>query len=145
MTASAFAGLGMSIMAYGIVDVADTLECVIVSFLQDASYEVLPIQLPFKFKTINGYTITGGGNIFVQEQLVSGTNIKTVNGSSLLGSGNIKVQPLLISGTNIKTVNGNSLLGAGNIEISGSSSSVFDITPYLTSENSISVEGYNAV
>lgn len=91
ITASAFAlGFGMYIIAYGIVDASDTLACVIVGIQQDASYGVLPIQIPYKFKTINGYTITGGGNIFVQEQLVSGTNIKTINNQSILGAGNIE-------------------------------------------------------
>lgn len=89
--ASAFAiGSGIYIIAYSIVDIADTLACVIVGIQQDASYGVLPIQIPYKFKTINGYTITGGGNIFVQEQLVSGTNIKTINNQSILGAGNIE-------------------------------------------------------
>ena len=86
-------------------------------------------------KTINNQSLQGKGNISVQEPLVSGTNIKTVNEQSLLGAGNIAVQEPLVSGTNIKTINNQSLLGEGNIEIggSGSSSSVFDITPYLTS------------
>ena len=121
ITASAYNNdTSLGIVAYNfIADIGIVVNLSI--YMADASYTITPIGLPSSFKTINGNVITGSGNISVQEPLVSGTNIKTVNGQSLLGAGNIEINE------------------------SGSSSSVFDITPYLTSQSSISVEGYNAV
>lgn len=53
-------------------------------------------------------------------ELLSPTQeFKTINNESILGEGNISVQENLVSGTNIKTINGQSILGSGNIEISG--------------------------
>ena len=43
---------------------------------------------------INSHTLTGdksSGDLGLQEQLISGTNIKTINNESILGSGNISV------------------------------------------------------
>ena len=145
ITASAVSlDLGMYIIAYGITDISDTLKCVILATEQDASYRVFPIQLPYKFKTINGNTITGGGNIFVQEQLVSGTNIKTINNKSILGSGNIDVQERLLNAITIRTINGQTLLGSGNISVqeplvSGTNIKTINGTSLLGSGNISSV------
>ena len=84
-------------------------------------------------KTVNNNTMTGTGNVTVQETLVSGTNIKTVNNTSLLGSGNVAVQPTLVSGTNIKTINGDSILGSGNLVIGGGGGDTVTYTPTVTS------------
>lgn len=94
--------------------------------------------------TIHNLTIklTDGRYETNQVILLDSVDTKTINNTSLLGAGNIEVQEPLVSGTNIKTINNQSILGNGNIEIG---ESVFDITPYLTSETSISIEGYNAV
>lgn len=59
-------------------------------------------------KTVNNNTMTGTGNVTVQETLVSGTNIKTVNSTSLLGSGNVTVQSVISSvAVNITVANWN--------------------------------------
>ena len=53
-------------------------------------------------------------------ELLSPTQeFKTINNESILGEGNISVQENLVSGSNIKTINGQTILGSGNIEISG--------------------------
>lgn len=44
-------------------------------------------------KSVNGDPVPDGGDIEVQETLVSGTNIKTIGGVSLLGSGDVGVSP----------------------------------------------------
>lgn len=120
ITASAYAttGTSMGIVAY--TTVAEFGGVVVVDLsinITNASYTITPIEIPAHFHTINGFNITGSGNIEVQEPLVSGTNLKTINNISLLTSGNLSVQEPLISGTNIKTVEGQSILGSGNIEI----------------------------
>lgn len=58
------------------------------AFTNDAGY----LTSHQSIKTVNNNTMTGTGNVSVQETLVSGTNIKTVNNESLLGSGNINIQ-----------------------------------------------------
>ena len=41
--------------------------------------------------TVNGNSLTNGGNVSVQQTLISGANIKWINMESLLGSGNISI------------------------------------------------------
>lgn len=53
------------------------------------------------------------------ELLTPTQEFKTINNESILGEGNIAVQENLVSGTNIKTINGNSILGSGDLTISG--------------------------
>ena len=94
ITASAYAttGTSMGIVAY--TTVAEFGGVVVVDLsinMTDASYTITPIEIPAHFHTINGFNITGTGNIAVQEPLVSGTNIKTINNKSILGSGNIEI------------------------------------------------------
>lgn len=52
-------------------------------------------------------------------ELVTTDGLKTINNTPLFGGGNIAVQEPLVSGTNIKTINGNSILGSGDLTISG--------------------------
>lgn len=63
-------------------------------------------------------------------------------------SGNVEVGKNLVVGGKV-ILNGKEDLvdTSGNVLISGSSggNSIFDITPYLTSETSMSIEGYNAL
>lgn len=98
-------------------------------------------------KTINGQSLTGTGNIEVQDPLTfdntptagssnpvtsdgvfislntkqntltSGTNIKTINGQSILGPGNIEIDSTPATPTTLKTINGESLTGTGNINL----------------------------
>ncbi|MDY5645594.1 MAG: hypothetical protein SPF22_01090 [Candidatus Onthovivens sp.] len=77
--ANAFASdLGMYIIAYGSADIiSDTLACVIVGIQQDASYLVLPIQLPYKFKTVNEQSILGEGNIEISGGIVAVDTLPT--------------------------------------------------------------------
>lgn len=97
------------------------------------------------FKTINGETITGTGNITIEGGSGTPTDVK-INGSSITSSGTANIvtegvynpstnklatmsdmpditgkQDTLVSGTNIKTINGQSILGEGNINIEGGS------------------------
>lgn len=94
-----------------------------------------------EFKTINGESILGQGNI----EGGSGTSTDVqINGSSITSSGTANIvtegvynastnkiatmsdmpditgkQDTLVSGNNIKTINNQSILGSGNINISG--------------------------
>lgn len=52
-------------------------------------------------------------------ELVTTDGLKTINNTPLFGGGNIALQEPLVSGTNIKTINGNSILGSGDLTISG--------------------------
>lgn len=120
ITASAYSigSSSMGIVAHAVL--ADFGSAVVVDLsinTANGNYAITPIELPLRFKTINGKDITGSGNIEVQKPLVSGTNIKTINNTSLLTSGNINLQEPLVSGTNIKTVNGQTILGNGDLEI----------------------------
>lgn len=79
------------------------------------------------FKTINGESLIGEGNIEVsgvsEEQAQEIAKIPTLE-TAMNGK-----QDTLVSGTNIKTINGNSILGEGNIEITGGE---VDLTNYYT-------------
>ena len=72
------------------------------------------------FKTINGESLIGEGNIEVsgvsEEQAQEIAKIPTLE-TAMNGK-----QATLVSGTNIKTINGNSILGEGNLVIEGGSS-----------------------
>ena len=57
------------------------------AFTNDAGY----LTSHQSIKTVNNNTMTGTGDVSVQETLVSGTNIKTINNESLLGSGDISI------------------------------------------------------
>lgn len=72
-------GLGICIIAYGIANILDTLSCVIVGIEQNASYEVLPIQIPYKFKTINGQTILGSGDLPITADITYATDNEVNN------------------------------------------------------------------
>lgn len=98
-------------------------------------YEALA-NLP-KFKTINGESILGDGNLELekgnsnsnsqdlsdyakkidlaskQDNLVSGKNIKTINGDSILGSGNIELQNNPIKGLNVLCLGDSITFGQG--------------------------------
>lgn len=69
------------------------------------------------FKTINGESLIGEGNIEVsgvsEEQAQEIAKIPTLE-TNMMGK-----QDTLVSGTNIKTINGNSILGEGNLVIEG--------------------------
>ena len=89
------------------------------------------------FKTINGESILGNGDIKVetengenqnvdlsgyakntdldkkQDKLVSGTNIKTINGESVLGSGDIKLNASSIKGLNVLCLGDSITAGQG--------------------------------
>ena len=79
------------------------------------------------FKTINGESLIGEGNIAVsgvsEEQAQEIAKIPTLETS--LGN----KQDILVSGTNIKTINNQSILGEGNLEITGGD---VDLTNYYT-------------
>lgn len=92
--------------------------------------------LPDSFKTINGESIVGEGNIDLSDDYATKEDLSDK-------------QDTLISGNNIKTVNGLSLVGPGNIDLatlSGSSSA--DAAPsgsslnFSTTEDSVILEGY---
>lgn len=63
------------------------------------------------FKTINGMSILGKGNINISGGGGDPVQLKTINGESIEGEGNIDTTPKL------KTVGGQSLLGSGNIPL----------------------------
>lgn len=79
------------------------------------------------FKTINGESVLGEGNIEVsgvsQEQAQEIAKIPTLE-TDMMGK-----QATLVSGTNIKTINGNSILGEGNLVIEGGG---IDLSNYYT-------------
>ncbi|KFF11239.1 hypothetical protein [Flavobacterium hydatis] len=63
------------------------------------------------FKTINGKSIVGSGDI-----VLSATGeFKTINGQSIIGTGNIAVSAT----GDFKTINGQSIVGTGNITVTG--------------------------
>lgn len=59
-------------------------------------------------------TLTKGSTFLTSHQ-----SIKTVNNTTMTGTGNVSVQETLVSGTNIKTINNESILGSGNLSVSG--------------------------
>lgn len=79
------------------------------------------------FKTINGESVIGEGNIEVSgvsdEQAQEIAKIPTLE-TNMMGK-----QDTLVSGTNIKTINGNSILGEGNLVIEGGE---IDLSNYYT-------------
>lgn len=89
--------------------------------------EVGALPANTEFKTINGQSIFGSGDISIggtggTSDYNSLSNRPAIGGVTLTSEStldDIGAQPKLESGTNIKTINGQSLLGAGNIEISG--------------------------
>ena len=89
--------------------------------------EVGALPANTEFKTINGQSIFGSGDISIggtggTSDYNSLSNRPAIGGVTLTSEStldDIGAQPKLESGTNIRTINGQSLLGAGNIEISG--------------------------
>lgn len=98
--------------------------------IDDVSYDIgadySNIDNTPTFKTINGQTITGTGNITIEggsEGTLNYNDLENkpkINGSELSGnktSTDLGLQEKLSSGTNIKTINGTSILGSGNLVI----------------------------
>lgn len=70
--------------------------------------------------TMNGSPVTvTDGVANLGTVLTSHQSIKTVNNTTMTGTGNVSVQETLVSGTNIKTINNESILGSGNLSVSG--------------------------
>lgn len=70
--------------------------------------------------TMNGSPVTvTDGVANLGTVLTSHQSIKTVNNTTMTGAGNVSVQETLVSGTNIKTINNESILGSGNLSVSG--------------------------
>lgn len=80
------------------------------------------------FKTINGNTIIGSGNICIavdnswnaitdKPTTLLGYNISDAYTKTEMNSSMLLKQDSLVSGSNIKTVNGNTLLGSGNLNL----------------------------
>ncbi|MDN0052853.1 hypothetical protein QVN91_07770 [Bacteroides caecigallinarum] len=89
--------------------------------------EVGALPANTEFKTINGQSILGSGDISIggtggTSDYNSLSNRPAIGGVTLTSEStldNIGAQPKLESGTNIKTINGQSILGSGNIDIQG--------------------------
>lgn len=81
-----------------------------------------------EFKTINGESIVGQGNIEISggsgtsnyTQLLNKPKINNIELNENKTSSDLNLQDKLVSGTNIKTINNQSILGSGNITIQGS-------------------------
>lgn len=83
---------------------------------------------------------------------IDAQNFKTINGQSIKGTGDIKIQggvdeqkvQEMIDAQNFKTINGESIIGEGNIEIEGGENAYL---VYLDDETKIAdnIETYNAI
>ena len=88
-----------------------------------------------EFKTINGESIVGQGNIEISggsgtsnyNNLTNKPKINNIELNENKTSSDLGLQDTLISGTNIKTINNQSILGNGNITIQGGGSEVSPI------------------
>lgn len=81
-----------------------------------------------EFKTINGESIVGQGNIEIggggtsnYNNLTNKPKINNIELNENKTSNDLGLQDKLVSGTNIKTINNQSILGSGNITIEGGS------------------------
>lgn len=66
-----------------------------------------------------------------------GIDFKTINGESLKGEGDIELQTPLESGVNIKTINGQSITGAGDLVVGESGTIAIDGELSTSSENPV--------
>lgn len=111
--------------------------------------EKLTQDKDFSYKTINGESILGSGNIeieggevdltdyYTKEETSNLLSVKADNSTvnilqAQVSTLNQNKQDELVSGTNIKTINGNSILGPGDITISGGED--VDLSNYYTKE-----------